>query len=245
MLNRRGGEPDVVKVLDFGLVKALNETKLMRQSSTMAGTPLYMSPEAIQKPELVGPRSDLYAVGAIGYFLITGQPVFAARTLVDLCHDHIHTVPQAPSQRLGKLVSPELEAALLACLAKSPDARPESAQTLSTRLSTVANTALWSAREASAWWRDYEAALAAAAAVTRQPTTTAGAVFSATAPMGDTQTWVAPPTWVNPLLSQMQALLSSRLFHATDHKSAGRLRNLIGDESFAGGAPRLCWQCEH
>ena len=118
MLNRRGGEPDVVKVLDFGLVKALNETKLTRQSSTMAGTPLYMSPEAIQKPELVGPRSDLYAVGAIGYFLITGQPVFAARTLVDLCHDHIHTVPQAPSQRLGKLVSPELEAALLACLGK-------------------------------------------------------------------------------------------------------------------------------
>jgi eukaryotic-like serine/threonine-protein kinase len=199
MLNRRGGEPDVVKVLDFGLVKALNETKLTRQSSTMAGTPLYMSPEAIQKPELVGPRSDLYAVGAIGYFLITGQPVFAARTLVDLCHDHIHTVPQAPSQRLGKLVSPELEAALLACLAKSPDARPESAQTLSTRLSTVANTALWSAREASAWWRDYEAALAAAAAVTRQPTTTAGAVFSATAPMGDTQTSVAPAYMGQPI----------------------------------------------
>src|SRR6185369_11608020 len=82
MLNRRGGEPDVVKVLDFGLVKALDEAKQSRQTGGLSGTPLYMSPEAIQTPDLVDARSDLYAVGAIGYFLITGQPVFNATSLV-------------------------------------------------------------------------------------------------------------------------------------------------------------------
>jgi serine/threonine protein kinase len=82
MLNRRGGEPDVVKVLDFGLVRAVDDDKQLRQSG-MTGTPLYMSPEAIQTPDLVDARSDIYAVGAIGYFLITGQPVFNAASLVD------------------------------------------------------------------------------------------------------------------------------------------------------------------
>ena len=89
MLNRRGGEPDVVKVLDFGLVQALDDAKQSRQSGGLTGTPLYMSPEAIQTPDLVDARSDLYAVGAVGYFLITGQPVFTATSLVDLCQQHV------------------------------------------------------------------------------------------------------------------------------------------------------------
>src|SRR6185436_7446598 len=86
MINRRGGESDIVKVLDFGLVKALDEGK---QASTTAansltGTPLYMAPEAIQAPNTVDARSDLYAVGAVGYFLLTGRPVFETATLVEL-----------------------------------------------------------------------------------------------------------------------------------------------------------------
>ncbi|HKB41448.1 MAG TPA: serine/threonine protein kinase [Gemmataceae bacterium] len=192
MLNRRGGECDVVKVLDFGLVKALNESKITRQSSIMAGTPLYMSPEAIQKPELVGPRSDLYAVGATGYFLITGQPVFTAHTLVDLCHDHVTTIPEPPSRRLGKTVSPELEAALLCCLAKNPDQRPQTAHDLSTLLSAVPTATSWSDAGAAAWWRDYEEALAAAAAVTRRPPPKSQPVFGATVPIIETQSSSAP-----------------------------------------------------
>jgi serine/threonine protein kinase len=192
MLNRRGGECDVVKVLDFGLVKALNESKITRQSSIMAGTPLYMSPEAIQKPALVGPRSDLYAVGATGYFLITGQPVFTAHTLVDLCHDHINTNPESPSQRLGKPVSPKLEAALLACLAKNPDQRPQTAHDLNTLLSAVPSAASWSPLDAATWWRDYEKALAAAAAVTRPPLPNSPSDFAATVPVIETHTSSAP-----------------------------------------------------
>ncbi len=73
MLNRRGGEADVVKVLDFGLVKALDDQKTKNDSAGLSGTPLYMSPESIQTPEGVDARSDLYAVGAVGYFLLTAK----------------------------------------------------------------------------------------------------------------------------------------------------------------------------
>src|SRR5262245_42076727 len=143
MLNRRGGEPDVVKVLDFGLVRALDEGKQADQSSGMTGTPLYMSPEAIQTPDLVDARSDLYAVGAIGYFLITGQPVFNARSLVELCQHHIESLPEAPGQRLGRAVSAELESALLACLEKTRARRPQTARDLAALLDRAPTAGSW------------------------------------------------------------------------------------------------------
>jgi len=158
-----------VKVLDFGLVKALDESKLTRQANDLAGTPLYMSPEAFHQPQLVGPRSDLYAVGAIGYFLLTGQPVFNGRTLVALCHEHINTTPEPPSQRLQKPVAPELESALLSCLAKQIDHRPPSARDLSVLLSAAATAGSWTPADADAWWREREQYFEAAAAVTPHP----------------------------------------------------------------------------
>jgi serine/threonine protein kinase len=161
MLNRRGGEPDVVKVLDFGLVKALDDAKQSQQSVGLAGTPLYMSPEAIQTPELVDARSDLYAVGAVGYFMVTGQPVFNATSLVDLCQQHVSEVPVAPSQRLGRLVSPELESALLACLEKSRAKRPQTARELVALLDRVPTAGSWSVDDAEAWWGRHERSRAA------------------------------------------------------------------------------------
>src|SRR5882724_6554305 len=130
MLNRRGGEADVVKVLDFGLVKAIDEQKQagMTAANSLTGTPLYMAPEAIQAPNSVDARSDLYAVGAAGYFLLTGRPVFEAGSIVELCQQHIDAIPVPPSQRLGKPVSSELEHALLACLEKSRAKRPATAR---------------------------------------------------------------------------------------------------------------------
>src|SRR4051812_42272182 len=156
MLNRRGGDADVVKVLDFGLVKALDETKITVQSGTMAGTPLYMSREAIQAPNHVDARSDIYSIGALGYFLLTGKPVFDASTLLEVCHDHVNTIPESPSSRLGRPVSPELEAALLACLAKSRDDRPQSAADLVELINRAPTAGSWSARDADAWWLDYQ-----------------------------------------------------------------------------------------
>ena len=115
MLNRRGGQPDVVKVLDFGLVKALDDQRQagLTQQASLTGTPLYMSPEAIQMPNSVDARSDLYAVGAVGYFLLTGQPVFEADNVVDLCQKHVATPPMPPSERSRTPIPAELENATL------------------------------------------------------------------------------------------------------------------------------------
>ncbi len=128
MLNRRGGEPDVAKVLDFGLVKAVDEEKQtsLTAAGSLTGTPLYMSPEAIQSPNSVDPRSDLYAVGAVGYYLLTGKAIFDAQNIVELCQRHVSDIPVVPSVRLGRAVSPELEAALMSCLEKSRAKRPQS-----------------------------------------------------------------------------------------------------------------------
>ncbi len=155
MLNRRGAEPDVVKVLDFGLVKALDDEKEGRQSGNdLSGTPLYMSPEAIQTPDLVDARSDLYAVGAVGYFLLTGQTAFNARTLGELCQQHVTAIPDPPSQRLGRNVSEELEHAILACLEKNRAKRPQTARDLAAMLERVAQ--IWSLDDAESWWSRHE-----------------------------------------------------------------------------------------
>jgi tRNA A-37 threonylcarbamoyl transferase component Bud32 len=176
MLNRRGGEPDVVKVLDFGLVKALEDER--GSASAMSGTPLYMSPEAIQTPDLVDARSDLYAVGAVGFFLLTGETAFRAQTLSELCEQHVAAIPDSPSQRLGRPVSPELEHAILACLEKNRSKRPQTARDLAAMLDRVPSR--WTLDDAEAWWRRYErerhrgrtppgAGAAESAATTRTP----------------------------------------------------------------------------
>ena len=155
MLNRRGAEPDVVKVLDFGLVKAMEDSKECRQTENdMSGTLLYMSPESIQTPESVDACSDLYAVGAVGYFLLTGQTVFNARTLGELCQQHLTAIPDAPSQRLRRTISVELEHAILACLEKSRAKRPQTARDLAAMLDRV--TQSWSLDDAEAWWSRHE-----------------------------------------------------------------------------------------
>jgi serine/threonine protein kinase len=158
MLNRRGAQPDVVKVLDFGLVKALDEAQAAGSTSSggLTGTPLYMSPEAIQTPLGVDHRSDLYAVGAVGYFLLTGTPVFDADNLVELCRLHVDQVPELPSQRLKRPVSPELENALLACLDKSRAKRPQTARDLAQMLARCPEAGQWSVDAADEWWNRHE-----------------------------------------------------------------------------------------
>jgi eukaryotic-like serine/threonine-protein kinase len=158
MLTRRGGEPDVVKVLDFGLVKALDDEKHAARThqNSLTGTPLYMSPEAIQLPNSVDARSDLYAVGAVGYFLLTGQPVFQAESVVDLCQMHVAAMPTPPSQRTRSPIADELENALLACLEKSRAKRPQTARELAQRLARCVEAAAWSVDEADAWWSRHE-----------------------------------------------------------------------------------------
>ncbi len=158
MLNRRGGEPDVVKVLDFGLVKAMDGDKHVRltANNSLTGTPLYMSPEAIQAPMTVDACSDIYAVGAVGYFLLTGRPVFQANSLVELCQHHVDSVPVPPSERRGKQVSAEMEVAILACLEKSRAKRPQTARDLAKQLLKSPVAQQWADADGDAWWGRHE-----------------------------------------------------------------------------------------
>ncbi len=130
-----------VKLIDFGLVKDVNAAS-PDESSDVVGTPLYLSPEAITAPESVSARSDLYALGAALYFMLSGAPVFAGRSVVEVCCQHLHSAPA----RLGGSVSEELERVLLECLAKNPAARPESATALAERLALCASGASRGAR---------------------------------------------------------------------------------------------------
>ncbi|HEX9621902.1 MAG TPA: serine/threonine-protein kinase, partial [Polyangiaceae bacterium] len=130
ILAEQGGEPDFVKVVDFGLVKDLSTPSDLTRDDAISGTPAYLAPECVTEPELVGPASDIYALGAVGYFLLTGTHVFPGKTVVEVVGHHLNTTPEPPSERLGRNVDARLEATILACLAKRPEMRPESARAL-------------------------------------------------------------------------------------------------------------------
>lgn len=153
VLTRRGGSPDVVKVLDFGLVTAVHaRSKDKASARAVVGTPYFMSPEAIEAPGSVTPRSDLYSVGAVGYWLVTGRTMFDSEVVEELLEQQVKTLPPTPSQRLGAPVSPDLENLLMRCLAKSPDDRPFDAEVLDQALAGCRVAGTWTLAESEAWW---------------------------------------------------------------------------------------------
>ncbi len=168
VLCRRGGVPDVVKVLDFGLVKDVQGGDVgLSQADTVQGTPLYMAPEALARPEEVDARADLYALGAVAHFLLTGEPVFRGST-VEVFGHHLHSAP-TPLSETSPQVSPELEALVLRCLAKDPDDRHPDAGALAAALRALP-VAPWSREEAEDWWREADAIVQVARERGRTPT---------------------------------------------------------------------------
>lgn len=160
MLTTRGGVHDAVKVLDFGLVKSRTADSVTgdRSNEVVRGTPAYMAPEAIASPGAVDARTDLYAVGAVGYYLLAGAPVFSGASMIELCAHHLHTEPVPPSLAAGHPVPADVEALVLACLAKSPAARPQSARELRARLlATEAARVGFGEEEASRFWAELRA----------------------------------------------------------------------------------------
>ena len=157
LLNARGGMFDVVKLLDFGLVKVIDQSSEAQVTNAggVVGTPTYMSPESYQSPDTVDARTDLYAVGAVGYFLLTGEPPFLGESVLDILKHQVETVPEPPSQRLGQPVSPELERLLLRCLSKSPAERPATANEIIAELDRVPTAHSWTESHARYWWRRY------------------------------------------------------------------------------------------
>jgi serine/threonine-protein kinase len=164
ILCRQGGLYDFPKVVDFGLVKDLDPggDAALSRADVIAGTPLYIAPEAITSPGSVSAQSDLYSLGAVGYFALTGQHVFDGRTLVEVCSHHLHTKPEPPSRRLNEPVPGDLEALLLECLEKDPSRRPAGARGLRRRLEACAAYGGWTEDDARAWWEANAAATAPA-----------------------------------------------------------------------------------
>lgn len=153
-LCRQGGVPDVVKVLDFGLVKQVKSDASASQSNVnvMVGTPLYMSPEAIAAPDAVDEKSDLYALGAVGYFLLSGTPVFEGDSVVEVCSHHLHTEPEPISSRASREIPSDLEKVVCECLAKEPIGRPKSARALCDKLAECTDAGGWTELDAEKWW---------------------------------------------------------------------------------------------
>ena len=154
-----GVQRDFVKVLDFGLVKSVATTpripgeaepSLATEAGLALGTPAYMAPEAAFG-ENVDARSDIYALGCVAYFLLTGQQVFDAETPMQLIMKHVTGKPVAPSQRTDRPIPAALDAVVLSCLSKSPVDRPQSAAALARAMAEV-DVESWTEEHRAEWW---------------------------------------------------------------------------------------------
>jgi tRNA A-37 threonylcarbamoyl transferase component Bud32 len=176
----RGGVPDMVKVLDFGLVRPVasadNTALDAADTEILAGTPNYMSPEAVENGATADARSDLYSVGAVGYYLLTGQGVFDGETIAEICRKRVEEEPVPPSIRIGRPICPHLEALILRCLERDPKDRPQSAHELLTLLAASPRIADWNVEQRAAWWVAHREAINRARAAEAEPIATAKAV---------------------------------------------------------------------
>jgi serine/threonine-protein kinase len=157
MLCERAQVPDTVKVLDFGLVKAIDNPEIddnITQANAIVGTPHYLAPEAISNPDDVGAASDVYALGAIGFFLVTGREVFTGQSVIEVCSKHLNTAPESPSAVLGDAIDPGFEALILRCLEKQPDDRPRDGAVLADDIEQL-HLAGWTVKDARAWWGEF------------------------------------------------------------------------------------------
>jgi serine/threonine-protein kinase len=151
---RLGGSVDFVKVLDFGLVLDRHPTpEELEDEKRFVGTPAVMAPEMVRFHAPVDWRADIYALGCVGYFLLTGKRVFEAETRHDMLVMHAHQKPIPPSKRAELAVHPELEALVMACLEKNPNRRPQSARELRENLLGLSFERPWSEERARLWWK--------------------------------------------------------------------------------------------
>jgi eukaryotic-like serine/threonine-protein kinase len=160
ILCERGGVPDVAKVVDYGLVQEI-KSATADATKHVLGTPEYLAPENITDPGLVGPAVDLYALGATGYFLLTGELVFPGKTTSEITVAHITKQPRPFAEVTKNLVPPELELIIMKCLAKRPADRYESAAALAEALADVPDLGDWNRARAKQWWTEHKAQVAA------------------------------------------------------------------------------------
>ena len=154
---RYGDDFDFVKVLDFGLVKRETikdkERLKLTAEGAVTGTPAYMSPEAVLGKSPVDHRSDLYSLGCVAYWLLTGRLVFTAETPMAVLMKHATAEPEPPSKRSELEIPEELDSVILSCLAKEPGDRPQTAEELAGRLTKIDFRQPWDQKRAQAWWK--------------------------------------------------------------------------------------------
>lgn len=153
---RMGLDVDFVKVLDFGLVKAIGDDSrdatMLTAPDVTTGTPAYIAPEVVRGDRVPDHRVDIYTLGCVAYWLLTGRLVFQAPNAIQLMYQHANTAPIPPSQRSEFEIPPALDSVILACLAKFPEERPQNAAELSQRLALAIPTPVWTDELAHRWW---------------------------------------------------------------------------------------------
>ena len=158
-VSRAGTDIDFVKVLDFGLVRLNSERPEgdrlnLTQEGAVGGTPAYVAPEIVLG-EAYDHRVDIYGLGCVGYWLVTGKLVFEADTPMKMMLDHARTDPPRPQTRTELPLPAELDQILLDCLEKDPARRPATAADLAARLATVPVVSPWTTERADKWWRSH------------------------------------------------------------------------------------------
>jgi len=150
----RGGQYDVAKLLDFGLVKTLrqNDSVHVSQEGTVAGSPLYMSPEQVMHSQPPDRRTDIYGLGSVAYFMLTGRPPFLGENAMAVMVAHARD-PVTPPSQIRPDIPADLERVVLRCLAKKPDDRYPDTASLAQDLEACADAPNWSPRHAALWWR--------------------------------------------------------------------------------------------
>ncbi len=155
MLCARGGEFDVVKVLDFGLVKDIEsqDQAEITQKMQVSGTPMYMAPERLIEPDKLDTRSDIYSLGALAYKLLSGEDVFESDHDLDVFPKTLSQRPIRLTERTERPIIPELSALVMQCLEKRPDDRPGAVAEILERLDGMEFHPPWTDSDAQKWWR--------------------------------------------------------------------------------------------
>jgi serine/threonine-protein kinase len=158
----RGGQYDVAKLLDFGLVKPTKdeESPVLTREGAVTGSPLYMAPEQIMRTHPADARTDIYGMGAIAFFLLTGRPPFAGSDAMEIMIAHARD-PVLPPSQIREEVPSDLEHVVMRCLEKDPARRFQDAESLGLALSSCAHAGAWSTQNAAAWWQSHEPSVAA------------------------------------------------------------------------------------
>ena len=155
MVGRKGGLGDVVKILDFGIASSVSGlSEDVTRSTSLIGTPAYLAPERIRRPDQLDFRSDVYSFGAVAFHMLTGRSIFEGPGPTELIYQVLTSKRPSPSRLRGDALPDALEGLVLDCLAIEPGMRPSSMREVAQILKSIETTELWSQDEARAWWID-------------------------------------------------------------------------------------------